>query len=151
MRFLLALLILPAIEIALIIKVGQVAGVLATLALVILSAIIGMQLLRIQGFATLLTIQRRMQAGDLPAEEMAGSLFLALAGLLFVIPGFFTDVLGFACLLPPVRQWLARRWLDRSAVQVHNTTIEGEFYRSHEAPQMIEAQFTRESPDDEQR
>ena len=112
MRFFLLLFIaVPIVEMALLIKVGQWLGVVPTIALVLLTAVIGVALLRWQGFATVLRARERLERGDIPAEEVLEGLLLAIGGVLLLTPGFATDALGFACLLPPLRRLLVRRLL----------------------------------------
>ena len=100
---------LPLVEIYVLIQVGQVIGALWTVALLVLVAMLGSALLRLQGLATLATVQAALARGELPATAILEGLVLLVAGVLMVTPGFVTDVLGFACLLPPVRRALARQ------------------------------------------
>lgn len=94
------------IEISIFIQVAHVFGVLMTLILVIFTSVIGMSLVRNQGFKNLMLMQEKMQAGESPAAEMIKSVSLILAGLLLLLPGFFTDFLGLVLLLPPVQKHL---------------------------------------------
>lgn len=104
MRVLLLLfIIIPVVEMWLLITVGREIGALATIGLVLLTAFIGVSLLRYQGSATLLKARAKMQSGALPAREMADGLFFAVGGALLLTPGFVTDVVGFACLTPGIR------------------------------------------------
>jgi UPF0716 protein FxsA len=80
---------------------------------VVATAVIGSILLRQQGLRTLREIQRQLNEGKLPVDEMLAGLCLFAAGLLLLTPGFITDVIGFALLIPPVRLWVARRVRDR--------------------------------------
>ena len=93
----------PIIEMVLLIKIGGMIGAIPTVALVFLTAAIGVTLLRIQGPATFLRAQQRMQTGQLPAKEMIEGIFLAVGGALLLTPGFFTDAVGFCCLFPGIR------------------------------------------------
>ncbi|MGS2717764.1 FxsA family protein [Eionea flava] len=95
--------VIPIIEMWLLITVGQHIGAIPTIGLVLLTAFIGVGLLRYQGAATLLKARSKMQAGSLPAREMADGLFFAVGGALLLTPGFVTDVVGFACLTPGIR------------------------------------------------
>lgn len=107
MPFLLIFLLLPVLELAVLIKVGGQIGVLATLALIFLTAIIGIVLIRAQGLMTLLRAREKLAEGTLPARELAEGFLLALAGALLIAPGFVTDTLGFLLLVPPLRHALA--------------------------------------------
>ncbi len=101
---------IPLIELYLIIKVGGIIGAFWTVALVVLTAVIGVNLLRIQGFSTLQRAQLNMAQGQLPAMEMLEGVFLAIAGVLLLTPGFLTDAIGFLCLIPASRRAMIR-WL----------------------------------------
>ena len=99
-------LVVPIIEIYLLIQVGQVIGAGWTILLVVLTAVIGVWLLRIQGLSTLTRAQRRLQENELPAREILEGMALVVAGAFLLTPGFFTDTIGFLLLFPPTRVWL---------------------------------------------
>jgi UPF0716 protein FxsA len=132
----------PLLEIYLLLKIGGVIGALPTIGLVVLTAVIGAFLLRQQGFATLARIQSELNRGEVPAVTMLEGAALLFGGALLLTPGFFTDTLGFLCLLPvtrrPIVQWLLRR----AVIQVRNRhpgqrpgqrVFEGE-YRNEQEP-----------------
>jgi UPF0716 protein FxsA len=129
----------PIIEIYLLIQVGQVIGAVWTILLVVLTAVIGVWLLRIQGLSTLMRAQKKMQTGELPAYEMLEGMGLVVAGALLLTPGFFTDTVGFLLLLPPIRIWLVSRIASRMVVASpmgsqpgqppQNNVIDGVSYR----------------------
>jgi len=102
---------LPLLELYVLIHVGSGIGGLNTIALCLLTAFIGGILIRWQGLMTLMDAQRRMAAGDLPAEHAFHGILLALAGVLLFTPGFITDSAGFLLLFPPLRRWLIHRFL----------------------------------------
>ncbi len=107
MRFLLILfIVMPVVEITLLIQVGQVIGVWNTVGLVLLSAFIGVNMLRHQGLSTLLRARTRLEGGELPAQEVMEGLLLAVGGALLLTPGFVTDAIGFSCLIPHSRRAL---------------------------------------------
>ncbi len=106
-------LIVPVVEIYLLIEVGQVIGALWTAFLVVLTAVIGVRLLKIQGISTLMRAQSKMQTGQMPAQEMFEGIGLVLAGAFLLTPGFFTDTVGFILLFPPTRVWLVSKVLIR--------------------------------------
>jgi UPF0716 protein FxsA len=105
------LLALPLIEIAGFVVVGRQIGVLPTLALVLAMGILGALLLRVQGFGVMTRIRKEMQAGRDPSRDLAHGVMVLLAGVLLLIPGFVTDILGLLLFLPPVRD-LAWRFLS---------------------------------------
>ena len=100
-------LIIPAIEIALFIQIGGVIGVIPTLLLILITAIVGVALLRLQGLVTLVRVQESLNRGEIPAVEMLEGLMLLLSGAFLLTPGFFTDAVGFAALMPAVRRSVA--------------------------------------------
>ncbi len=114
--FFLLFVILPIVEMTILIKVGAVIGALNTIGLVLLTAVLGAALLRHQGLATLLKANQRLNSGELPAKEVAEGLILAVGGALLLTPGFVTDTVGFLCLLPGTRHWLAAYALKRMTV-----------------------------------
>ncbi|EOW9239126.1 FxsA family protein [Vibrio cholerae] len=145
----------PVIEIALFIQVGGVLGVWPTIALVLLTAIVGASLVRSQGLQTLLTVQQRLAQGQLPAQQILEGVMLAVAGVLLLTPGFFTDILGMLVLLPVPRAYFAKQLMSRVVVgNIHasgagfeqpnpfhdranpnGTTYEGEFERKDDQDQ----------------
>lgn len=105
----LLLLVFPLAELAVMIKVGSAVGVLATIMLLLLSAVIGVWIIRIGGITTALRARVRMSQGQLPDQEMISGLFLAIAGGLLLLPGFISDVLAVLLLLPPLQRFLLLR------------------------------------------
>ena len=139
-NLLLLFLIVPIIEIYLLIQVGSLIGALPTVVLVVLTAVLGAALLRSQGFATLGRIQATMARGEVPAIELMEGAMLLFGGALLLTPGFFTDAIGFVCLLPQLRKqvvlWLIKRGMVSGTVvgggaapsQQGSRTIEGEYW-----------------------
>ncbi|MBD0413755.1 FxsA family protein [Oryzicola mucosus] len=99
----LLILLMPLFEIAGFVVVGSQIGVLPTLGLVILSSVVGVLLLRVQGFGVMTRIRAALAAEQDPSREVIHGVMILLAGLLLVIPGFITDIIGLALFLPPVR------------------------------------------------
>jgi len=118
LRLLLILfLTVPLIEIYLLIQVGSVLGALPTVGLIILTAILGAGLLRLQGFATMQRVRQTMARGELPAIEMIEGVVLLFCGALLLTPGFFTDVIGFLGLIPALRRGLILWFLSKGLIQ----------------------------------
>ncbi|WP_299878557.1 FxsA family protein [uncultured Cocleimonas sp.] len=116
--FAILFLVIPIAEIYFLIKVGEVIGALPTIILVVLTAVIGAGLLRQQGLSTLARFQQNMSQGKIPAQEMVEGIILAVGGALLMTPGFVTDTIGFLCLLPFSRQYIASNIMKRSAMKV---------------------------------
>lgn len=98
-----ALLVVPLMEIAAFVVIGGQIGVFATLALVVVTAVIGSILLRVQGFGLINRIRGELDAGRIPARELVHGVILLVAGVLLLTPGFVTDAAGFLLFVPPVR------------------------------------------------
>lgn len=97
------LLIIPLMEIGVFVVVGSQIGVFATLGMVVLTAIIGSILLRVQGFGLVARVRRDIDAGRVPGRELVHGVMILLAGVLLLTPGFVTDTLGFLLFVPALR------------------------------------------------
>jgi UPF0716 protein FxsA len=117
--FLALFIAVPLIELALLIKIGAVIGVWPTIALVILTAVVGTTILRHQGLQTLQRLSDAMQSGEPPVGPVVDGVFLLMAGGFLLTPGILTDAVGFALLVPPVRRFIAR-WAVKQIFQ-HGT------------------------------
>jgi UPF0716 protein FxsA len=124
--------IIPLIELYFIIVVGDIIGAFWTILLVLLTAVIGVNLLRAQGISTLARAQRNMAQGALPAMEMMEGIALAVAGVLLITPGFITDTIGFLLLIPASRRAIVRYIMARATVSTHFHGSSGGFYGSSE-------------------
>ena len=113
LSYLIALFIgLPIIELALLFELHGLVGFFPTVMLVLLTGIAGAALVRQQGLAILLEIQREMSIGNVPAPQMIDGVMILVAGALLVTPGLITDVSGFLLLIPFVREKI-RFWLKK--------------------------------------
>ena len=120
---------LPALEIYLLIKVGSQVGALNTVSLIFLTAIIGLYFVKHQGIQTIKSGMVNFYQNKVPIYEIMSGASIALAALLLIIPGFFTDFLGFLLLIPFTRKILFNLFLKKSAKQngkSQNKTIDGE-------------------------
>ena len=131
--------ILPILEMYILIKVGSSFGAFNTILLVLLTAFIGLILLRAEGFQTLFNARKKMQRSELPAQEIFSGFFLAIGGALLLTPGFITDLVGFLCILPItstyILGWVMQNFISKafsgfSNVKTENDWIEGE-YKKH--------------------
>lgn len=146
-------LLIPILEIYLLITVSDLIDVFPTIILVILTAVIGAGLLRQQGISTLSRLQQNMGQGKLPAQELIEGVLLAVGGALLMTPGFITDTIGFLCLIPFTRKFIAQTIMKRSADKFKagvNGQANGFTYGSYgsynERPQndsnIVEGEFT---------
>ena len=118
--------LVPIVEMWILIEVGGWIGALPTIALVVLTATLGLSLLKRQGLSTLMSARRKMDEGSIPASELVSGVMIAVGGALLLTPGFVTDAIGFALLVPQTRQWLLFKLIDRYRDKI---IIEGEFHR----------------------
>jgi len=135
----LAVLIIPFAEIYLLIQVGGVIGAFPTILLVVFTAVLGAWLLRQQGFATFQRFQENLARGEIPAYEMVEGPIILVGGALLLTPGFITDIIGFACLIPQLRRKIAQYVIEHYLVQAgghfqqskanENNVLEGEFHK----------------------
>jgi UPF0716 protein FxsA len=136
--FLLLFVMAPLIELYFLIQVGSVIGALPTILLSILTAVIGGTLVRMQGLTVLMRVRATMERGETPALELLDGAVLLLCGFALMLPGFVTDAVGFALLVPALRQVLIRRYIRVVPVeheggpyqeQTRRRTIEGDWRR----------------------
>ncbi|MGC1262118.1 MAG: FxsA family protein [Jannaschia helgolandensis] len=109
--------VVPIIEIALFIQVGGWLGLWPTLAIVVLTAILGTTLVKRQGLAALAQVQASLNELTDPTRALAHGAMILASGLLLLTPGFFTDAIGFALLIPAVRDFVMRQVRARINVQ----------------------------------
>ena len=104
--FFLIFILLPALEIFFMIKIGSELGALSTLALIFLTAIIGVLFARVQGIQTLKSGLLNLYQNKIPIYELISGASIAFAAVLLIIPGFLTDLIGFILLIPFTRKLL---------------------------------------------
>nr|WP_240457512.1 FxsA family protein [Vibrio neptunius] len=117
----------PIIEIGLFISVGGYIGLWPTIALVLITAFVGASLVRSQGLQTLMSVQNRLQQGELPAQQIVEGVMLAVSGVLLLTPGFMTDALGMLVLLPAPRAAMAKYLMSKMTVQSVGGGFQGGF------------------------
>ena len=130
----------PILEIVLFIEVGGAIGLLPTLAIIFLSAIAGVALMRWQGMRALDRLRVSLETGQDPASPIAHGALILVAGVLLVLPGFFTDTLGLLLLIPPVRSLLIRRGASRVTVRAASY-VDRRPTGARERPETIDADY----------
>lgn len=101
--------IIPIIEISIFITVGSNIGILNTIVIILLTALVGIFLVRRRGLSLLFSARQNMFDGVMPTNEIRGGIFLLISGLLLITPGFFTDCIGFAVFLKPVQNFISQK------------------------------------------
>ncbi|MDR2876464.1 MAG: FxsA family protein [Chromatiales bacterium] len=139
--FFLIFLVLAALEILTLIKVGSWLGALPTLGLLMLAAITGMLVLRWQGLSMAVRMREILMNGQWPAREMMSGMIVMLAGILLILPGFLSDLVALLLLLPWVRQALIGHLPIGPAPEQGNSRTQ----------YIIEGEFHRESPEENKR
>jgi UPF0716 protein FxsA len=136
----LVVLIIPFAEIYLLLEVGSIIGAFPTIFLVVLTAVSGAWFLRQQGFATFHRFQTSLAQGEIPAYEMIEGPIILLGGLLLLTPGFITDLLGIACLVPQIRKKIAQYVIENHLVQSN-----GPFQQTKSTDKnILEGEYTKE-------
>ncbi len=120
-----AFVIIPVLEIYVIIKVGSYIGAGWTVILVVATAFIGAYLAKMQGAHTMMKMRSNMQKGIPPTNDILDAFLIFAAGLVFLTPGFLTDILGVLVLLPvtrqPIKFWLLKKidqWMRQGNVHI---------------------------------
>lgn len=116
-------------ELTLLLWLAQYEGWLVTLGIVIFTGILGTLLARSQGFSTWQKIQSQMRQGQMPGSAMADAAMIFAAGAFLMTPGLLTDALGFSLLIPPLREWMKKRFLKWAKANFHiqsTTTVDGQ-------------------------
>ncbi|MGF1609390.1 MAG: FxsA family protein [Kiloniellales bacterium] len=150
-----AFIAVPLLEIAVFIQVGGLIGLWPTLALVLLTAVAGTWLLRLQGLATLSRARSQLDQGVLPARELFDGLCLLFAGALLLTPGFVTDALGLLLFVPALRDLLRTILAHRLATAETRVWVDGAEVRRPPASggrhgDVIDADYRDITPEDEE-
>lgn len=126
-RLILLFTLVPFVELALLVWIGDRIGFLPTVALILVTGVLGASLARLQGLATWARFRRALEAGRLPGTELIEGLMILVAGAVLLTPGILTDLVGFTLLIPAARRALVR-WAEpriRSRVSVRRSGAGG--------------------------
>ncbi len=127
---LLALILIPAIEIYLFIKIGASIGAFNTVLLIFLTAFIGIYYARAEGLSTLNQGMKKMVKNEMPAYEMISGALIAIGAVFLIIPGFATDLFGFLIIFPLTRKLMFKKFINKSnktSPENKKEFIEGEY------------------------
>jgi len=126
---LLALILIPALEIYLFIKIGAYVGAFNTILLIFLTAFIGFYYARVQGLNTLNDGLKKMVRNEIPAFELISGALIAIGAIFLIIPGFATDLAGFLIIFPPTRKIIFKKFSKKNKRNNYQDKefIEGDF------------------------
>tara|TARA_B100001027_G_C16158405_1_gene281400 strand:+ start:10 stop:432 length:423 start_codon:yes stop_codon:yes gene_type:complete len=125
---LLTIILIPAVEIYLLIKIGSQIGAMSTIILIFTTAIIGVYYAKYEGLNTLKSGFAQISRNETPAYEVISGAAIAFAALLLIIPGFVTDTLGFLLILPFSRKMIFNKLVKKFKPKENkNNFIEGDF------------------------
>ena len=120
---------LPALEIFLMIKIGGKIGALSTVSLIFLTAVIGVYFAKLEGIKTMRSGIMNLYQNKVPVYEMFSGASIAIAALLLIVPGFFSDTIGFLLLIPFTRKILISFFVKKNKIstsQENTNTLDGE-------------------------
>ncbi len=141
--------VVPFAELALLLKIAEMTSVLHTLAVVVVTGIVGTWLTRSQGIQTYRKIQAALSAGQMPTDPLLDALMILVAGALLLTPGILTDLFGFSLLLPFTRPFY-RRWLIKNFKSrvTFKTNFNGQ--SPHRSSEVVDSYVVEHHTDDQQ-
>ena len=153
MPFLIIFIVIPLIELAIFAAVTDKIGLWTALLLALFTAIIGGNVVRMQGLKTIVSMRGSMDQGRIPTSEIFDGFCLVAAGALLITPGFLTDAIGFSLLVPIFRDWMRQFIKDHTNLGVDAAGFQ---YRSDNDPTIIEGEYedlddTQDKHDDTKR
>lgn len=119
--------IIPLMELALLIQIGRWLGVGETIGLCILTAMVGAYLVRLEGLRVWLKLQSELSQGRMPADQLIDGVLILAGGIMLLVPGVITDLIGLTLLLPFTR-FLYRRWLKKKFEKKIQFAGQGGYY-----------------------
>ena len=133
---------LPALEIFLMIKIGGKIGALSTVSLIFLTAIIGVYFAKLEGIKTMRSGVMNLYQNKIPVYEMFSGASIAIAALLLIVPGFFSDTIGFLLLIPFTRKILISFFVKKNKIstsQENTNTLDGEIIEDKDKKNFLKA------------
>jgi UPF0716 protein FxsA len=126
-RLFLLFTVVPAIELYLLIQIGNVIGAFTTFAIILLTGAVGAHLARREGTRVWFSVQQQLSQGALPGDQLIEALLILIAGALLITPGFLTDIFGFSLLIPPLRLIAVKSLKERfsGSINIHPGPMSG--------------------------
>ena len=117
-KLLLIFILVPLLELYILIRIGQLLGAEVTIALVVVTGILGAIFVRTQGFSLITKIKHDLNEGELPHKRLLEGVCILVSGLLLLTPGLLTDLAGFMLLIPPLRIRMINTLLKRFSTYI---------------------------------
>tara|TARA_B100001778_G_C18161421_1_gene438314 strand:- start:67 stop:483 length:417 start_codon:yes stop_codon:yes gene_type:complete len=119
MRFILILILLPAVEIYFFVKIGTEIGAFSTILFTLATAFLGIAVIKYQGVSSFMQARQSVMNTKQPGIEILSNLALFISGAFFLIPGFFTDFIGALLLLPPIRIFIIKSFVRKAFININ--------------------------------
>lgn len=145
--FLISVFLFIYLELSLLVWIGSSMGVLGLIILLILSSLIGIFMIRARGWYTLLNVQKQLSQGEIPARSLLKSGIWIVAGVLFFIPGFLTDVMGLLLLTTPATYWI-ESFISRKIRFFSSKFFTKKHRTFNETDEVFEAEYEKQVDDD---
>ena len=135
-RLLALFVIVPALELYVLIRIGQLIGALETFGIILVTGLIGSYLAKTQGLSVWNRLQEKLNSGQLPGRELLDGVIILLSGALLLTPGVLTDIIGLMGLFPPTRAFLRKKLIDRFSSSLMSGNIQFRAFSSTSNPDM---------------
>ena len=148
MPFLIIFVVIPLVELGIFAAVSEHIGLWTALLFALFTAVLGGNIVRMQGMQTIASMRGNLDQGRMPTKEIFDGFCLVAAGALLITPGFLTDAIGFSLLIPPLRDAL-REQLKKNAKFAMGASFEGDGFssRQYHDPNVIEGEYENLDPE----
>ena len=126
-RLVILFLVTPAVELALLLKVGQLIGHWETVGIIVLTGLAGSYLAKREGLSAWQRLNQSLSKGGLPGKELVDGVIILVAGALLITPGVLTDVVGFMGLIPPTRALIRKLIMSRVKKKMEDGSLNIQF------------------------
>ncbi|MCH8277204.1 MAG: FxsA family protein [Bacteroidetes bacterium] len=146
-RLLALFVIVPALELYVLIRIGQLIGALETFGIILVTGLIGSYLAKTQGLSVWNRLQEKLNSGQLPGRELLDGVIILLSGALLLTPGVLTDMVGLMGLFPPTRAFLRKKLADRFSSSLMSGNIQFRAFSSGSNPDIDPDRSSRTDAD----
>jgi len=149
MPFLIIFVVIPLVELGIFAAVSEHIGLWTALLFALFTAVLGGNIVRMQGMQTIASMRTNMDRGQMPTKEIFDGFCLVAAGALLITPGFLTDAIGFCLLVPPLRDAVRAALKKNAKFAMGSTHFHGEGFssKSYQDPNIIEGEYENLDPE----